>query len=79
MDYDDYQEQANLIAKFKALDSSNNKTVEKAELQKFLAASGFSKEKSDQIFEKIDVNHDGHVSLDEFLRGFAEAQKIQQV
>ena len=65
----------NLIAKFKGLDSNKNGTIEIAEIQKMLRENGISQDQAQEIFKNIDINGDGHISLDEFLKRYNDAYK----
>ena len=59
-----------LIEAFKALDINQDGFVSKAELDRVLVESGFSRQEADELFKFADVNRDGKISIEEFLKCF---------
>ena len=55
---------------FRALDTTGDGIVSKSELDRVLVESGFSRQEADNLFKFVDVNSDGKVSIEEFLKGF---------
>ena len=66
-------ERAYLIETFKALDRNGNGIVERVELEAVLKESGFSRAEAEQLIREVDLNGDGKISLEEFLKGFTVA------
>lgn len=58
---------------FQALDKNKDNYVSKSELQPFLLQSGYSQNEANELFDAVDTDRDGQISLNEFLVGFAVA------
>ena len=56
-----------------ALDKNKDNYVSKSELQPFLLQSGYSQNEANELFDAVDTDRDGQISLNEFLVGFAVA------
>ena len=54
------------------MDQSGDGFVSKVEVDKLLLAAGFSAEQTEKFFKHVDVNSDGQLSLDEFIKGLQE-------
>jgi Ca2+-binding EF-hand superfamily protein len=63
-----------LIEVFKALDSNGDGIIQRAELDRVLKESGFTRQEADELFKYVDVDKDGKISLQEFLKGFQMSQ-----
>ena len=57
---------------FWLMDQSGDGFVSKVEVDKLLLAAGFSAEQTEKFFKHVDVNSDGQLSLDEFIKGLQE-------
>ena len=64
------KEKQYLTEAFKALDTNGDGTVQRAELDKVLKESGFTRQEADDLFKFVDADKDGKISLQEFLSAF---------
>lgn len=63
-------EQERLRALFRAYDVDNSGRIERSEFLTICAELQVSAAEADRIFERLDVDQDGTVNLQEFIHGF---------
>lgn len=64
------QERDRLRALFRACDADHSGRIERSEFDTICAELQVSAAHADQIFDRLDVDQDGSVTLQEFVRGF---------
>ena len=60
------------MAVFKAVDADSDGSLTLSEMQMKLSDFGVEDNQIEQLFYAMDVNHDGRVSLDEFIAGYRQ-------
>ena len=61
---------------FRTLDTDNSGTLELSELRTAFNELNMSEQEIDQIFERIDFNHDGEINYSEFLAATIDVQNF---
>jgi Ca2+-binding EF-hand superfamily protein len=65
------QENNYLRAAFVAMDKNKDGFIDRNELDSFLDSSGYTRQEGDELFKLVDVDGDGRININEFIRGFA--------
>ncbi len=65
---------------FEMMDLNNNQSISKEELFQYLDMQNngepFDRDIGDQLFDRMDKNHDEQVTLNEFIKVFVEAENV---
>ena len=73
-------QKANMLAEFNAIDSNKDGYLSREELKEFFKSKGITDEQQlfsvvDDIYEMLDEDQDGTISLDEFVTKFMETRE----